>query len=220
MPRTISKEVFQYAELSDKAKAAARDWWREASAGDNYFSEPVLEDAVTIAELFGLTIDTYSVPLVSGKTRQSPSIWWSGFCSQGDGASFDGFYRFAPNAETAVNSHASKDETLHRIARELDALQNKYGGRLSASIKHRGHYCHSGCMVVEAGLQDTDDESASAEITAGDEKDLCDALRRFADWIYRQLEEAYNYEMSDEAVAEAIEANEYEFFSDGRRCVF
>lgn len=36
-------------------------------------------------------------------------------------------------------------------------------------------------------------------------------------WIYRQLEREYEYQHSDEVVAESIEANEYEFTKEGKR---
>ena len=41
-------------------------------------------------------------------------------------------------------------------------------------------------------------------------------LRSFADWIYRQLKEEYEYRMSDENVDESIRINEYEFDENGR----
>ena len=42
------------------------------------------------------------------------------------------------------------------------------------------------------------------------------AMRDFADWIYRQLESAYDDAMSDESADESILANEYEFDETGR----
>ena len=42
-----------------------------------------------------------------------------------------------------------------------------------------------------------------------------DALRSFADWIYRQLEKEYEFNMSDENVDESIRINEYEFDETG-----
>ena len=40
-------------------------------------------------------------------------------------------------------------------------------------------------------------------------------MRDFADWIYSSLEAEYDYQMSDEAVDEAIIGNEYKFDEDG-----
>lgn len=44
-----------------------------------------------------------------------------------------------------------------------------------------------------------------------------EALRDLARWLYRQLEREYDYLTSDEAVDEAIVANEYSFTVDGKR---
>lgn len=48
-----------------------------------------------------------------------------------------------------------------------------------------------------------------------DEDDVIQLMRDFADWIYEQLEKAYDYRTSDEAVEESIIANEYEFDENG-----
>jgi hypothetical protein len=47
------------------------------------------------------------------------------------------------------------------------------------------------------------------------EDDIRDELRAFADWIYSQLENEYDYIQADEQVDESIRANEYEFTADG-----
>ena len=53
--RIIETKAFQYDELSDAAKEKARDWYRSASAGDDFWSESVLEDDAEVnAELESL----------------------------------------------------------------------------------------------------------------------------------------------------------------------
>lgn len=42
-------------------------------------------------------------------------------------------------------------------------------------------------------------------------------FRNFADWIYRQIEEQWDYLNSDEAVDETITSNEYTFLESGSR---
>ena len=49
------------------------------------------------------------------------------------------------------------------------------------------------------------------------EETVTEALRDLARWLYRQLEREYDYLTSDEAVDEAIVANEYSFTVDGKR---
>jgi len=64
---------FQYDQLDDEAKEKAREWWNETNEGDNYWSEPV------IAEWRWL---------LRNKGFNDVEISYSGFWSQGDGASF------------------------------------------------------------------------------------------------------------------------------------
>jgi hypothetical protein len=218
MPKVIETLVYQFDELSDKAKEKARDWYREASEGDNYFAESIIEDANELATRMGIELGQRAFQTVGGKTRYEPAVSWSGFWSQGDGASFEGKLTSLETgtALERVKDHAPVDETLHAIASRIDALQAKYSNRLAATISLSGHrYCHSNMMQIDAVAIDA--EGDETEIARDDEQELTSALRAFADWIYRQLEEEYNYQNSDEQIDETIRANEYEFKADGRR---
>ncbi len=54
-------------------------------------------------------------------------------------------------------------------------------------------------------------------MTADAEETVIEAMRDLARWLYRQLEREYDDLTSDEAVDEAIVANEYSFTVDGNR---
>lgn len=41
-------------------------------------------------------------------------------------------------------------------------------------------------------------------------------MRALADWLYRQLRTEDEYQCSEEAISEAMEANEYRFDEQGR----
>lgn len=97
--RTIEKTVYQYEELSDKAKEKARAWYLD---GEEFDADCTIGDAVTIAGLLGIAIDTRAAMPTSGKLRQEPRIFYSGFSSQGDGALFEGFYRYKEGSVDAV----------------------------------------------------------------------------------------------------------------------
>lgn len=97
-----------------------------------------------------------------------------------------------------------------RIAKALQDARRKQFYKLVARIEHRGHYYHSGCMAFD--VYHSDDRYRDI----GDsEDDIIEPLRDFADWIYNRLENAYDYAMSDEAIKETIDCNEYEFEEDG-----
>lgn len=207
--RTIEKTVYQYEELSDKAKEKARAWYRD---GDIFDADCTIEDAVTIAGLLGISIDTRPVGLMSGKTRQEPCIFYSGFSSQGDGACFEGSYRFRENSVDAVQGYCSDPEIL-RIATGLTEIQSRHGNALVATTKQRGHYYHALSMDIDV------EHANEGEISDTDVKALRNLMVDFANWIYHQLEKEYEYSTSDENVADNIIINEYEFTEDGTRYV-
>lgn len=215
--RTIEVNLYQFEELSDKAKGRARQWYRDCSAGDNTFAEPVIEEAIEIGKRLGVSIAMRSHQYSGGKTRTSPCVWWSGFWNQGDGASFEGSYKAADqSALVAIKDYAPKDEKLHAIAQRLDALQGKYDHRLTANISRNDQrYCHAYTMQIDASVTTAEDDDVAVPVE--DERELLHAFRDFANWIYRELEDAYNFDSSDEHVDEMIRINEYEFYADGRR---
>lgn len=208
--RTQEQTLYMFNELSDKAKERARDCYRREGNLDYDWWEAVYEDATNIARLMGIDLETKRVKLMDGTTRYDPSIYFSGFCSQGDGARFEGSYTYAKGALKAVKKYAPKDETLHRIALDLQRAQRPYFYRLDATIGHRGRYEHSGCMDIDV----FDREDSGRSVGYADVA-ITEALRDFADWIYSALEREYAWLNNNEQVDDAITANEYEFDVDG-----
>lgn len=203
--RTIEVKLFQFDELSDEAKEKARDWYRE---GDEF--RPLFEPFETAAKLLGITLGTTQIPLMNGKTRQETDIRYSGFSSQGDGASFVGSYEYAKGCSKAVRQEFGTDNTLLAIADGLTALQRKHGYKLVATITAgSSHYVHKYTMDVSFDNLDHEQEDIYAEMLS--------LMRDFAQWIYDGLRDEYDYQTSDEAVDENITANEYEFHEDGSR---
>lgn len=212
MAREITKTVYQFEELSERAKEKARQWYREISADDDWH-EYIFSDAATIAELMGLDILQKRVTVMNGAHYYAPSVFFSGFSSQGDGACFEGSYRYKPGAVKAVKDYAPLDTKLHRIAKALQDAQKPVFYTGTASTQQSGHYYHSGCMSVSVDC----DERFKQSVFSAFEDAVTEALRDFADWIYRQLENEYEYQNSDEQIDEAITANAYEFDEDGER---
>lgn len=208
--RTETVNIYTFEELSDKAKEKAREWYRSLVFTDNNDWDRIYDDADTVAKMMGIDIDRKSVPLMNGKSRQEPCIWFSGFSSQGDGACFEGTYQFKKGAVRAVEAYAPHDSELSRIVRGLYRLQRLNFYQLTATCKHRGHYYHSGCMAVDVERSDR-----GTSIDA--EHELRDLLRSFADWIYKQLEQEYEHQMSDETVDANIISGEHEFYENGER---
>lgn len=202
--RTVEQKVYKFDELSDAAKEVARDWWRQGD--DMHWKEYVYEDADRIAKLIGIEIDQRPYKTMGGSTRYEPCIWFSGFSSQGDGACFEGRYSYAKGSVKAIKEYAPEDTELHAIAEGLYEIQRKRRWQVTATVKHRGHYYHSGCTEIECDGIDYEDDA---------DKDVRQLLRDFMDWIYDRLKEEDEYQNDDEQVDDNIRANDYEFEENG-----
>lgn len=215
MPHQICKTAYYLPELSPHAVDRARDWFRETVFTDSHDWESVYNDAQEVAERIGIEFDLRDIPLMNGSTRKEVCIFFRGFSSQGDGASFEGKYRYKQGCVHAVTQFAPVDTELHAIVEGLKEVQQRHFYKLVATCKlSRGHYVHSRMMDVE--VEHADDPERDLQ---GDDKILTELLRDFADWIYKQLREEYDYQTSDEVVDEAILANNYDFDEEGRRII-
>jgi len=210
MPEIIETTVYRFDELAEAAKDKARSWYREGVTSDDWH-EFAYEDFETISAMLGVQLKTQTVRLYGGGTRQKPCIFFSGFWSQGDGACFEARYRYKPGAVEAIRQHAPADSELHDIAGMLQSSQRRNFFQITADVTHRGHYYHEYAMDIEVNRDGP--QSMMVEGAQG----IAEALRDLARWLYRQLEHEYAYQTSDEAVDEAIFANEYTFTLDGRR---
>lgn len=233
---TEEKTEFTFAELDDRAKERAREWFRQ-NYPDNDWWDCVYDDADKVAAMLGASIDTKAVRLMGGGTRHDPAIYFSGFWSQGDGACFDGDWQPVDDPTRILDevlAHAPQDERLHEIALDLAVLSERCNALIPgawARVRHSGHYSHSGCTAIEFDLPTPDhvlDENDlqmmvwNALVTAARldydsfNEAITSALRSLMDWIYRQLQAEYDYLTSDEAIDGLIGANDYLFDEGGR----
>lgn len=219
-------KLYQYAELDRRAKAKARDWLREAQAGDNFFAEYVTEE-----------FKDEILPACGFTLQSGPS--WSGFWSQGDGACFGGTWRASackpqeylkvrpikyrrPHGKTQI---CEANKRWHDAIAPLVELAAKYPhAYASFSADDRGKWMR--LESFDTGIECDDDwyDKATPEErkAATDDNDAAgeafiDAAREIANAFYRTLEAEYDYQYSDKQIAEAIRANEYEFTRDGER---
>lgn len=200
-----------FSDLSEKAQQRAIDDARYSEMDGSYdWWDSVFEDAVRMAALLGIEIDQHE--RIEG--RCGPKIYFSGFCSQGDGACFRGTYRPKPDAFAAVEAECN-DETLIDLAKRLTALnvENALHHEVKlcyVTVSTYGGYSHSNTMSATYEY-----DADVVEADSAFEDDLLACLREFADWIYEQLEAAFNYLTSDEVVRERLIADEYVFDEDG-----
>lgn len=197
MPTESVHTLFKFDELSDSAKGKARDWYREG-AFDYDWWESVYEDAAQCGEIIGIDIRQKPIKTMGGGTRMEPAIYFSGFCHQGQGSSFNGTYSYAKGSVAKIKQHAPQDKDLHAIAEALYEAQRHAGFKITADIRSQ----HDTGIRVECDI---------------DQPAIEEALNDFNHWIFKRLEEEFNYQNSDEQVDDAIRANEYTFDAEGNR---
>ncbi len=212
MPRIIETTVFTIDEISEAAKEKARIWYRDQGLHDEWY-DFVYEDFETICRILGITLKTSPVRLYGGGTRDKPHLWFRGFWSQGDGASFEGSYAHAKGAAKAIRAHAPRDDELHRIADDLQEVQRRNFYRLNADIRQSGRYCHEYTMAIEVER----DSPTWQPPTRGAEDTVTEAMRDLARWLYRQLRQEYEHQTSADAIDEIVAVNEWTFTADGSR---
>lgn len=196
--KTITVDTYEYDELSKEAKARVVDNMRNINTDYGWW-DGIFDDAKAIGELMGIDIT---------------NIYFSGFSSQGDGACFEGAYRYKAGSGAAVKDYAPVDAELHRIASALYAIQKKNFYQIMAYVKHSGHYNHEYCTEIDV------QNSTTGDYVSKDVQDnIAEILRSFMRWVYRQLRAESEYLESTEAIVETIRGNGYAFTATGKRVV-
>ena len=146
--------------------------------------------------------------------------WWDGaydtICTAGnllgldiDRIHFDAYlycifnanYEYVRGAAKAVKAEFPQDTELHDVARKLQDLQKRHFYSLSCAVREARSMNRYECFRFGEDYEC---------------KDLGDIIDDFAHWARVLLRDEYKYLTSDEAIQEAIEANEYEFTEEGK----
>ena len=114
---------------------------------------------------------------------------------------FDAHYRYARGAAKAIQAEFPWADDLCYVARDLQDLQRRRFYSLACEVTGGRSMNYYRCFRFGVDYEC---------------EDLGDILDDFAHWARILLRDEYDYLTSDEAVKEAIEANEYEFTEDGK----
>lgn len=208
MPNRYERECgYDVTRLHESVREEVLNSWRETQMDHDWW-DCVYNDAKRMGALMGVEID---------------DIQFSGFWSQGDGASFTGTYKCRSDAVEAITSECGgNDEELIRIATELTALQTtfklQHGFTFECLIQRMpGHYVHSSMM--QTGWPDDEEQyrAVGPKVCSDMDQAIERLMRRFANWIYDQLQAEYDYLTSDEQVIESIRSSGLRFDSSGVR---
>lgn len=190
----ITKEITfaHFNDLTDSQKEKVLDKNRDTNVDYDWW-EYTIDDCKEIGQLMGFEME---------------NIYFSGFHSQGDGACFTGGFSYKKNMVKSIKSLYPTDTELHRIAKEVQELYRKSFYTMCGQISQRGHYNHERSMSLN---YNTYQDEIKGQV---DEDEWLDIIADFACWIYKRLNNEYDWLTSDEQVAESLIANECEFELD------
>jgi len=217
MPSTKTITVYKYDELSNKAKDNVKYKYIAGNIDLDY----VIDDAKREGEKFGFMID---------------EVLWSGFSSQGDGASWTGTIQL----QRFLEHHLKEDHPDYgRYTVLLTLLEDGWAEHHVSVSRKSFMYNHSNTMQIDQqymGYVATTEDAvigAACPLQGANVQELYDGIlidgllddlyewalkeaKNYADEIYRRLESAYDDEMSDQHVSLMADANEWEFDESGR----
>lgn len=217
MPETREITVYTYAELSAQGRQAAQSAYNQP---EDHWYEDIIEEFKERGPERGFDID---------------DVQWSGFCSQGDGASWTGQVDLVPFLTHHLKPD-NPDYTRYMILIEL--IQNGFVLRNFEVSRNSHRANHEMTMTLDRenmleieGWSDTIVRSgifAGAQATPLAESismeglldDLLgwatDEARCYAQDIYTALEESHDDYSSEEYFLELCEINEWRFDASGK----
>ena len=196
MPKTITREyeVYEYKELCDKAKEAVKEWYLENQEA-YIFTDMCKEDLKNLFPNSELEVE-YSL----------------GYC-QGDGFNIYGKIYL--------------DEVLEKIAEQFTAKElkffswifNQYGSTFK--MESNRHYCYCICSRNDftEDILDWLEQDGMRGIPTETIQKFNKLVGEYLDDLCGEFEKdgyAYFYEISDEDLQEACEANDWTFTADGK----
>jgi hypothetical protein len=194
--KIIKTKVFEFNELNEAAKKKAREWMRGSICDDSIWYQGVQDDAKSIGQIFGIS---------------NMRILFTGFCSQGDSACFEGSW-FASHVKLVKDLKACVPEDnepkLFDILREFQRIAKLFP-EASFVVKHAGYYSHENCTRFTISFGASHDNKV--------EDELIHTAKEFMSWIYDSLKKEYDYQNSDTQIDETIGANNYTFTETGKR---
>jgi len=209
MPTTKEITVYKFSELSESVKKKVLDKYREHV---EFFYDFVIDDAEAILGMFGFS---------------NVKIEFSGFWNQGDGACFTGVFNSEDFKFEKVVEYAPQDKEIVRIAEGFKSVCSEYSSVKFSLYKISHHYSHHNTI----GITDVDFCDLKTGIGIGiddffndkqvkDWKYLQKLSQDLMQWVYKRLEEEYEYQTSDEQILEQLNDGGQEYLEDGSAARF
>ena len=214
-----TETTYKYQDLSDSAKETARQWYIEGM--DYEWWEGVYEMVIEDGKEKGFYID---------------KIFFSGFNSQGDGASWIGQVDVRQWLEENCSDSIGLSAWCQLIQEDIISKHMQ--------VTQSGHYSHENTMKFGEIIDDTDnfedayvmtlpsifkgmtiatlfdiieaDDTCAYKNIEQIEQAVAEFAKDYARDIYSNLREEYEYLCSEEMMLDHFDCNDYQFTEEGR----
>lgn len=206
--KTIKIKLYEFSELDDKAKEKALSALYDVNVFDDWY-EFIYDDFISIAQTIGVEVN-------------KKQIYFSGFYSQGDGSAFNASVNIADLIDGISNQLWKTYAPLLELSlsppnvdrRVLNLIKNTQLD-CTGEIKQpaRGYYikaCLTTCSPDNHDYININSELDKLETWL---EETAETLNHY---LYESLRDEYEYQTSEKAIIETIEANEYSFTADGK----
>lgn len=201
--KTKTIKLYEYNELPEDVKAKVLENERYINVEDHFWHEYMLEEWEDKIETMGFN---------------NPQISYTGFSSQGDGASF-----------TCKDVDVLEFIRSQKAAKKFEMiLKGIKAGAIVVNVSVERidhHYYHENTVrgdveVLQNSISDKVFNNEFHNNVVSEGGALCalltETVRSLSKQIYRDLEQEYDALTTDEAIIDTIEANEYTFTITGK----
>jgi hypothetical protein len=194
--RKIEIEAYTFSELAEKVQKKIIERERESYPINPAWYNFIIEDQTKILEILGFS---------------DIKISFSGFSSQGDGASFTGKYSYWAEWKKELTDYAP--DTI-KEGEKLEEIQKKAAYSLSATITRNGiRYVHENSVSMDVELDGKEEDEIFNEI----EIEFREWAQNYMRGIYEALEEEYESLTSYEYIKEDLENSDLEYTEEGKK---
>lgn len=135
-------------------------------------------------------------------------VAFSGFWSQGDGASFKGNFVLSDVNPETLKATVPTEVEIHQLVEELAVLAEDHPNIQGEVSRYPSHYSHSNTMSTGYWSSEDGYYNEETEAFAAVEDTLINIFRQLADWLYNRLNENYDYYLADATASQWSEAIE------------
>jgi len=196
--KTVSVDYYTIIELKERFPMTYKKVIEKNRDYNTYFEwyEYTIEDLKTLLGFCGF---------------ENPDIQFSGFGSQGDGASFSGTCDTSKINLHGLCEYAPKEDKFRKLATDIKNLTKDFPDcKVILTRYHCGGYVHENTIGYDAEYTG---EVSGYENMINGVKDSCKSIMRE---IYARLENEYTEITSDSAIEESLDASECYFDENGR----